>query len=101
MDILVIDVKLLSTFVMTISTVVATPVEHQAAFQKSAITNVNVKMVSPVHPAQIMKFQKILVKKIIPATMAAYVSISHIEAMTLKNVFVNRDSTVSDAITDI
>ena len=88
MDILVIVAKLLLTFAM--STVVVTLAEPQAAFQKSAITNVNVKMVSLVRPAQIMKFQRILVKKIIPATMAASVSISHIAAKTPKNVFVNR-----------
>ena len=88
MVILVIDVKLLLIFVT--STVVVTLVELQAAFQKSAITNVNVKMVSLVRPAQIMKFQRILVKKIIHATMAAFVSISHIVAKTPKNVFVNR-----------
>lgn len=88
MVILVIDVKLLLIFVT--STVVVTLVELQAAFQKSAITNVNVKMVSLVRPAQIMKFLKIHVKKIIRATMAEFVSISHIEAKTPKNVFVNR-----------
>ena len=42
------------------STVVVTLAEPQAAFQKSAITNVNVKMVSLVRPAPIMKFQMIL-----------------------------------------
>ena len=88
MDILVTDAKLLSTFVM--NTVAVTLEEPQVAFQKSAITNVNVKMVSLVPPALIMKFQKILVKKIIRATMAAFVSISHIEAKTPKNAFVNR-----------
>ena len=88
MDILVIDVKLLLTSVMNI--VAATLAEPQVAFQKSAITNVNVKMVSLVPPALIMKFQKILVKKIIRATMAAFVSISHIEVKTPKNAFVNR-----------
>ena len=88
MDILVTDAKLLSTFVM--NTVAVTLEEPQVAFQKSAITNVNVKMVSLVRPAQIMKFQRILVKKIIHATMAAFASISHIAAKTPKNVFVNR-----------
>ena len=88
MDILVTDAKLLSTFVM--NTVAVTLEEPQVAFQKSAITNVNVKMVSLVRPAQITKFLKIHVKKIIRATMAEFVSISHIAAKTPKNVFVNR-----------
>ena len=88
MDILVTDAKLLLTSVMNI--VAATLAEPQVAFQKSAITNVNVKMVSLVQHALIMKFQKIHVKKIILATMAAFVSISHIEAKMLKNAFVNR-----------
>ena len=43
MDILVTDAKLLLTSVMNI--VAATLAEPQVAFQKSAITNVNVKMV--------------------------------------------------------
>jgi len=99
MDIRVIDVKLLLISVMNI--VVATLEEHQVVFQKSEITNVNVKMVSLDNPAQIMKFQRIHVRKIILAIMAVFVSISHIEVKMLKNVFANRDSMVSDAITNI
>ena len=88
MDILVTDAKLLSTFVM--NTVAVTLEEPQVAFQRSAITNVNVKMVSLVHHALIMKFQKIHVKKITLAIMVGSASISHTEVKMLKNAFVNR-----------